>query len=334
MHAGGRMAGHTRMERAQTPAPERATVSRMTSSPRVSIGLPVFNGEDFLADALDSIRDQTYGDFELILSDNASTDATPEICARYAAQDTRIRVHRQRTNVGAAANFNQVFRLSRGEYFKWAAHDDLLAPTLLERCIEVLDRDPSTVLCHACAGIIDGRGHFVATDDLRTPRAAANRPSIRFADLILVPHRCYQVFGVIRTALLERTPRIASYVASDRVLLAEIGLRGRFHEIDEALFFPRDHPERSINALPALFLRAEWFDPTKVGRRVFPHWRMWFEYLRSVFRVPLPPAERAACCVHLIRWLASNWNWARLGQDLWLAATRSPAARPEVHPPG
>ncbi len=123
--------------------------------PRVSVGLPVYNGENFIKDALDSILAQTFEDFELIISDNASTDGTQQICRQYTSKDQRIRYIRNDGNIGASKNFNQVFELSSGEYFKWIAHDDLCAPEFLERCVEVLDQDPSIVLCFARPKAID-----------------------------------------------------------------------------------------------------------------------------------------------------------------------------------
>src|SRR2546426_6424374 len=116
---------------------------------RVSIGLPVFNCDPLLRQAVDSLLTQTYSDFELVISDNASTDGTEAICREYAAKDHRVRYYRGERNRGAVWNWNRVFELSGGEYFKWAAHDDLCAPDYVERCVEVLDRDPSVVLCYA-----------------------------------------------------------------------------------------------------------------------------------------------------------------------------------------
>src|SRR4051794_3298661 len=93
--------------------------------PKLSIGLPVYNGENFLAHAVDSILAQDFRDFELIISDNASTDRTAEICRGYAESDPRVRYVRFETNQGGSRNFCYVFELARGEYFKWAAHDDV-----------------------------------------------------------------------------------------------------------------------------------------------------------------------------------------------------------------
>ena len=126
--------------------------------PRVSVGLPVYNGERYLRLAIDSILAQTFEDFELIISDNASTDHTEEICREYAARDPRVIYIRQPRNRGGAWNFNHVVELARGEYLKWAAHDDVLAPTFLKECVAALDRLPGTVLASPRTVKIDESG--------------------------------------------------------------------------------------------------------------------------------------------------------------------------------
>ena len=116
------------------------------TTPAVSIGLPVYNGEAFLARALDSLLAQTFADFEIVVSDNASTDATAEICAAYAERDPRIRYHRHARNGGAAANYNFTVEMARGAYFKWMAHDDLVAPGFLQTCMDAFARAPESVV--------------------------------------------------------------------------------------------------------------------------------------------------------------------------------------------
>src|ERR1700693_4622631 len=122
---------------------ESSSKLAQASCPMVSIGLPVYNGEVYLRQALDSILAQTFSDFELVISDNASTDSTEVICREYAAVDSRIRYRRQTRNRGVTWNFRQVVLLSSGKYFLWTSCDDLLAPNYVERCIEVLENDPS-----------------------------------------------------------------------------------------------------------------------------------------------------------------------------------------------
>jgi len=271
--------------------------------PRVSIGLPVFNGENYLEEALDSILAQTYSDFELIISDNASTDQTPEICRAYAARDPRIHCYRNAQNLGAAKNFNRVFELSSGEYFKWAAHDDLIAPDFLLKCVQVLDQDPTVVLCHSKVKFIDESGEVSANYDIKLCNVDSPKPQDRFGDLIMMHHWCFDVFGLIRAKALKMTPLIASYIESDRALLVELGLLGRFYELPEHLFFSREHKERSVRALPERHLRAGWFDPTKEGHIVLPRWRIFLEYSKSVRRVSPSRYERAWCYIHLVNWL-------------------------------
>ena len=268
--------------------------------PRLTIGLPVYNGEEYLPAALDSLLGQTYTDFELIISDNASTDATPRICEAYARRDSRVRHVRQPVNIGAAENFNAVFRLAQSPYFKWAAHDDVLAPDFLEKTVAVLDGDPGIILAYSRVAQIDAGGQTVGTYDYPM-RLNAPSPLTRFRDLLLVNHFCVAVFGVIRREALARTPLIGKFVGSDRTLLAELGLLGRLYEVPEYLFFRRDHPDTSGRKFN-MYRRLAWYDPKKTGKLYFPYWRMGAEYLRAAFRAPLPPGDRLRAAGIVLRW--------------------------------
>ncbi|TAK02986.1 MAG: glycosyltransferase, partial [Candidatus Manganitrophaceae bacterium] len=272
----------------------------------LSIGMPVYNGERFLREALDSILSQTFEDFELIISDNASTDGTEEICRAYAAKDNRIRYFRSERNLGAAWNFNRVFELSKGKYFKWAAHDDVYAPEFVGRCIEILDQHPSIILCFAAeAKIIDEQGreikHYVDRIDIRSPR-----PYKRFLDLIDHLELCHPIFGVIRSDILKKTPLHGNYVASDVVLLAELALRGPFYGIREPLFYRRDHPNRAVRANPTDEEHAVWFDPRNKGKANFITWRFFSEFLSAFRRVPMGVYEKSCCYFYMVRWLRGN----------------------------
>ena len=124
--------------------------------PRVSIGLPVYNGDNYLKEAIESLLFQTFEDFELLISDNASTDQTGNICRRFAEQDQRIKYVRNVENLGLTRNFNQVFTLSVGEYFKWADHDEVFLAAFLLRCVELLDQ----LLCYARTIPTDAKRHL------------------------------------------------------------------------------------------------------------------------------------------------------------------------------
>ena len=291
--------------------------------PRVSIGLPVFNGEKYLEEALNSILAQTYQDFELIISDNASTDRTQQICLSYAAKDSRIRYYRNERNLGASKNFNRVLELSSGEYFKWAAHDDILAPEFLEKCMSVLDQDPSIVLCYSKTASIDERGDLVGTYDYEM-RIDSRKPHVRFGDLISVRYPCaHAIFGVVRATSLKMTPLIGNYIGSDRNLLAEIGLIGRIYEIPERLLFRRKHPKTYTKLSPwwdpNVQILLPWWDPTKAQQIIFTY--NFLEYFRSVRRVPLKWSERLLCYAQIGKWFVRE-GWMLLGIDVEISLLR------------
>src|ERR1700722_6330272 len=125
----------------------------VTAAPRLSIGLPVYNGENYLAETLDSLLGQSYENFELIISDNASTDGTAGICRSYMKQDSRIRYICQPRNIGLAPNHNFLVGEARGELFKWADHDDLCARDLLASCVDALDEYPDVVLAYSLTAL-------------------------------------------------------------------------------------------------------------------------------------------------------------------------------------
>ena len=172
---------------------------------KVSIGLPIHNGEEFLSEAIDSILVQTFEDFELILCDNASSDGTQRICQEFAGRDGRIKYYRNTTNVGAARNFNWTFELSLGEYFKWAAHDDFLAHDFLEKCVDVLDKNPSIVLCQSEVQFVDDVGKPKENLGRQLMNTGSDDPVLRFADLTVsvAGNWAFDIFGLIRSRRVE-----------------------------------------------------------------------------------------------------------------------------------
>jgi len=260
---------------------------------KVSIGLPVYNGERFLKAAIDAILAQTVVDFELIISDNASTDMTEKICRSY--KDPRIRYYRSETNKGAAWNYNRVFQLATGKYFKWAAHDDVIAPDFLQRCVDALDDDPSAVLCQGQIKMIDEEGIVIKNHPLR-PKLQSSKPHHRFSEMMLKHHISLHIFGLIRSDTLRKTKLIDFYGGSDRVLLAHLALLGRFIELPQYLFFSRLHAQQSsIKYEQSLSAYAAWFDPRNKGKRLFPWWRMMKEYLSLLFHNGLKVHESLIC---------------------------------------
>jgi glycosyltransferase involved in cell wall biosynthesis len=276
-------------------------------APRVSIGMPVYNAERYLAGTLGSILAQSFRDFELIISDNGSIDRTEQICREYASHDSRICYVRHEVNRGAAWNHNYALSLACGEFFKWNSYDDRLAPSFLEKCVAVLDRTPEAVLCFSEYVDIDANGNAscIRSQPACIPsplEILLPRPHERFRRLIQLDHNCVEVYGLIRLAVLRKTPGIAPYAVSDRVLLVELALRGVFAEVPEVLFFHGWHGKNMDTLYPDARDQHVWFNPDDRGRLIFPHWRVLQEYLRLSNRVSLPWKERILCYGHLLRW--------------------------------
>jgi len=288
----------------------------MSQPPRVTLGLPVYNGEQHLTHALEAILAQTHHDFSLIILDNASTDRTQEICLAYAAKDKRIRYDHNAVNLGAAQNFNRVFALSSSEYFMWASHDDIMQPTLLAKCVAMLDQDPTLVLCHCLVNIIDQQGQvMMAYDDALTlHNVGSAHPSQRFKDLIMIPHYCFDSYGLIRASALTMRPIFEGHVGSDRNFLAELGLLGKFQHIPEVLFLNRDHTRRHW----PLWKWVAQFDTARTQQIPYPRWSLLGGYLKSVQHVPLSHRERLRCYLLIGAWIPRNGRG--LAKDLGVAA--------------
>jgi len=285
-------------------------------SPRVSIGVPVYNGENYLAEAIESILAQSYANFELIICDNSSTDKTAEICEKYVSRDLRINYFRNEHNLGAIPNFNRTLSLSTGEYFKWVAHDDVLMKEYLKRCLAALEGNPNAVLCQTLIQYIDGNGENIEIYDSQLIGAEAPQASTRFAAITLLPHPCNEIFGLIRTQALMRKNPMGTFHGADRALLAELALYGQFIQLHEPLLKMRLHPTRYTESRTRPEDRLAWHDTQIAGKMHFPTWRLYWEYLTMVRTKLKSPRERLRCYGHLLRWWLYNWNWVRMVVDL------------------
>ena len=293
-----------------------AADTEVSHAPRVSIGLPVFNGENFIADAIASVLEQTFADFELIVQDNASTDRTADLCAGFAARDSRVRYFRNPTNLGLAPNYNLAFQKARGHYFKWLAHDDYLEPTYLAETVRVLDRRPEAVLCNTVVRYIRADGSNIGLYDSGLANADTASPVARFAAMVLPSHSCVDFFGLIRREVMERSLLHSSYHSADRAFLAQMALRGRLVQLPEPLAVMREHDERYTRqkATPAQILH--WHDASLRSSIALPTWRLYADYLKMVQRERLRIGQRVRCCGVLAEWWARNWNAARAAVDL------------------
>jgi glycosyltransferase involved in cell wall biosynthesis len=273
----------------------------MTAAPLVTLAMPVFNGERYLEETLASLLGQELTDFELVISDNGSTDTTEAICRTAAATDPRVIYHRHERNQGAAWNYNHLVGLARGRYIKWCGHDDICEPTHLVRCVDALEAaGPAAVLAYPRTVLINADGgRRRSYDDGLDLRDTA--PHDRFAGLLRNLGLANAVFGLIRTDVLASTQLIGAYNLSDLVLLCELALRGQLLEVPEELFRRRMHAGSSHEANPTLSSVREWFSGREAKGPVFERTRLITEIVRAILRAPLTRAEQAACLAVLVR---------------------------------
>ena len=290
---------------------------------RVSLGMPVYNGERYLPDALRAIANQDYSDFELLISDNASTDRTREICMDFAGTDSRILYSRNDRNVGLAANHNRTVALARGEFFKWVSHDDDFPRSMLTRLVETLScSPPSVVAVYAQCQYVDENG---VPQEIDSDRVAndSDWPHVRLNHLIRNIHMYSSVYSLVRTDVMRKTRLMGGYPGSDHVLCAELSMLGKFVEIPEPLLRIRRHRGRTHSAHTTLDSLKRLFDPDyKPGIVGLGLWtRINLELIRSAWLIPLAPGPKALCVVvaafkpqwESLRALGGRWKDAVFG---------------------
>jgi glycosyltransferase involved in cell wall biosynthesis len=278
---------------------------------KVSIGLPVYNGESFLHATLESLLAQTFDDFELIISDNASTDRTGEIAQRFVTRDVRVRYHRNSSNLGLAANFNGLIRMADGDLFKWATADDVCRPMFLECCVAALEKSPDAVLAYPRTQFIDQADHALDIEDpgfpLHWPRAVD-----RWCFVVAAEHWVNAILGVIRRSALLRTRFLPSYPGGDYVLLGELCLLGRFIEVPDVLFLRRIHPEASsqMKGDEGRFFKLM---TGKSERIMLPAWQRMGAHLRTAVRSELRLLDKGSL-VGAVAWHAFRRRERLLGE--------------------
>jgi len=272
----------------------------------VSVGVPVRNGARFLAETLDSLLAQSYADFELLVSDNASTDETPEISRAYVARDSRVRYLRSDVDLGLAGNYNRLFHEARGKYFKWAAADDLHEPDYLKACVDVLERDPSVVLAYGKSRFIDENGEPLEENDPGFDlQDEAARERLRY--VIRSKRWVNAIFGLVRSEALARTPLLPKYPSGDYIILGELALLGKFVEVPEVLFMRRLHPGASSQNLNDANWLAHLWDAGKSevdGRLVF--WGRSRGHAGTIMRSSLGVGEKMSLSASLLRTMVTR----------------------------
>ncbi|HLF70914.1 MAG TPA: glycosyltransferase family 2 protein [Dehalococcoidia bacterium] len=300
-------------------------------SPYVSIGLPVYNGERYLAETIESVLRQTFLSFELIICDNASTDGTRAIVERFAGRDGRVRYYRNEENLGAPRNYNRCFALARGKYFKWIAADDLIDPDYLDYTVEALDATPSAVLAYTRGVGIDEEGRLLKRSKHPVPlheQGSALSRFVRFRERSgFSAWPMLYIFGLMRSDVLRQTRLHGTYVNSDNCLIYEMLLRGAFVEVPEPLSAFRIHEGSSSAYAKTPQLRQRFFNPQSgLLSGLVGHRRLYFEYLLAIGRAPISPLQKLRVAFFNMTWALRRSEDREAEADSQLLPLAAPSA--------
>lgn len=277
---------------------------------KLTVGMPTYNAERHIAEAIDSMLAQTHRDFELLISDNASTDRTQDICKSYQRADSRITYVRQSQNLGATENYNFVFRESNSELFKWASSNDYCTEKTLENCIKEVDRDSSVVLCYPPAKLFeksleDARDY---EDDMVTVDESSVARFFHVIDNMALNN---VMNGVTRSDALRSTPLIKEFPYADRNMVAELALIGKIVSASDCFFYRRMDAESATKLKSGADLLAH-FDPRLKRPISFANWRVFSAYLSSLMRSKIGPASMLGILPKLGRrlWWSKSALWS------------------------
>ncbi len=293
----------------------------MATTPRVVIGLPVYNGRKFIGAAIESHLSQSFGDFLLVISDNASTDDTPDICESYAAKDARVKVWRSPQNRGILWNHRRVMEAMEGAgpYFRWAGADDILEPGLLQLYVDTLDRDPDVSAVMPTTTNIDDEGRITGTM-ARSLDLQATAVSQRARDLLLARFQHVVAYGLMRAPMLRAMRTGPHYFGWDEIFIWELALRGKIVQPDGPALLRRFHPG-SISRVKTVKELRKWVEPNAKAGMSFPHWNWVWERIRVMLATPMPGGER----MRTTNWLLRHTLWQRqdLARDVTQATKRA-----------
>jgi hypothetical protein len=304
---------------------DRAPSAKLvTTTPLITIGVPVYNAAAHLASTLESLLAQTFGDFELIVSDNASTDGTADIIGEYRRKDSRVRYERHAVNIGANGNYAGLVRLARGLLFKWSSASDWCAPTFLERCKDELLAHEDTVLVVPRTRLFEDS--TAAYEDYEWDLEVLDeRPCERLKRVTSELALNNAMNGLIRTAALRSARAMGPYLGADVVMMGELALRGKFRLLEERLFYRR----MDVATATAMQARsAVWTHhyPTRSARSLFQVSKRHLGWAIGVLQAPIAGSERICAMWHVTRrcywdraafWRDARGAWQYLVRRTW-----------------
>jgi len=291
------------------------------SERKVIVGLPVYNGQKYLGAAIESHLSQSFGDFDLVISDNGSTDATPEICGNYARKDKRIKYLRSPENRGILWNHRRVFEAieSPNQYFRWAGADDIMEPGLLQAMVEVLNARPEVEAVVPDTKNIDDHGEIIGSMS-RTLDLQSSDVFERAHAVLVANYQHVIAYGLLRASTLRLMRTRPDYIGWDPVFVWELALRGQMVQSAGPALLRRFHTG-SISRVKTGKEMRKWVEPNSKAGMNFPHWTWAYERARALIASPLSTRDRLRIGLFLTR--ATLWQRGALVRDVIQAARRA-----------
>jgi glycosyltransferase involved in cell wall biosynthesis len=199
----------------------------------ITVGIPCYNEEKYIARAIESVVNQSFQDIEIIISDNCSTDGTSAIIKHYLDVDSRITYHRQPHFVYAYTNFRYLLKKSKSKYFTWLAADDFFHPKWLEVAVNFLEANPEVIMAYSRVDMIDDNMNikdypldgFLDTTELE-PKVAIREAMIK--------RRCTSdgLYGLYRTDIL-RSIVYSNIWCGDQIMMSHVHSKGAVKLFDQ-----------------------------------------------------------------------------------------------------
>jgi glycosyltransferase involved in cell wall biosynthesis len=252
--------------------------------PFVSIGMPIYNEEKFLEASVASILNQDYDNFELIISDNASSDKTELICLELAQKDSRIKYIRNDINIGAIANFSQVFDLATGEYFMFAGGHDLWSLDFIKNCLKTLQEFPSSVLAFPSTIWINEADQPISKE---TPFYDTRGFDVISRYLFVLWGPMNPVYGLIRMDALKKVRVDIQMLGGDLIILIELSFLGQFAYVNDASWYRRIKNGEESRKQKIQRYKDTLFSRFTILSSILLHLKIPFELFRSIFKAKL-----------------------------------------------
>lgn len=288
-----------------------------SDKPLVSVGLPVYNGDNYIVGAIESIINQTYRNIELIISDNASTDNTESICRKYASLDNRVKYFRLNDNCGAIVNHNRVLDIAKGKYFQWICHDDECEQSYIQKCVDVLEGNPQIICCFSVIKFIDGKANVLRLSKNELSILDDDR-SVRLKKFVNMQKTSVDIFcamyGLFRTEFIKKIGQLGTYIAGDQIYLLKMIFEGKLVQLKDPCLSRREHPATAFVALPKLpyykkyRVAARWGESNCNPMFLLVNWKLMKMAFSYFYGYPMLMPEKIKCYKSLFELFVARWR--------------------------